>query len=90
MAEDTITGKGENDNILYGNRGNDDISGGSGDHFIQGDADNDNLEGNDGNDYVQGGSGIDIINGGPGNDTLISSFVTASTTIRDFEHHHMW
>ena len=48
-------------------------------------ADNDNLEGNDGNDYVQGSSGIDTINGGPGNDTLISSFVTASTTIRDFE-----
>src|SRR6476469_5573254 len=84
MADDTITGKGENDN-LYGNGGNDDISGGSGDDFIQGDADNDNLEGNDGNDYVQGGSGIDNINGGPGNDTLISSFVTASTTIRDFE-----
>ena len=57
----------------------------SGDDFIQGDADNDKLEGNDGNDYVQGGSGIDIINGGPGNDTLISSFVTGSTTIRDFE-----
>ena len=84
MADDTNTGKGENDN-LYGNGGNDDISGGSGDDFIQGDADNDNLEENDGNDYVQGGSGIDTINGGPENDTLISSFVTASTTIRDFE-----
>jgi Ca2+-binding RTX toxin-like protein len=84
MADDTIKGKGENDN-LYGNGGNDDISGGSGDDFIQGDADNDNLNGNDGNDYVQGGSGIDTINGGPGNDTLISSFVTASTSVRDFE-----
>ena len=84
LSDDTIKGKGENDN-LYGNGGNDDISGGSGDDFIQGDADNDNLNGNDGNDYVQGGSGIDTINGGPGNDTLISSFVTASTTVRDFE-----
>ena len=84
LSDDTIKGKGENDN-LYGNGGNDDISGGSGDDFIQGDADNDNLNGNDGNDYVQGGSGIDTINGGPGNDTLISSFVTASNTVRDFE-----
>jgi Ca2+-binding RTX toxin-like protein len=85
LSDDTIKGKGENDN-LYGNGGNEDISGGSGDDFIQGDADNDNLKGNDGNDYVQGGSGIDTINGGLGNDTLISSFVTASTTVRDFEH----
>jgi Ca2+-binding RTX toxin-like protein len=84
LSDDTIKGKGENDN-LYGNGGNDDISGGPGDDFIQGDADNDNLKGNDGNDYVQGGSGTDTINGGSGNDTLISSFVTASTTVRDFE-----
>jgi Ca2+-binding RTX toxin-like protein len=84
LSDDTIKGKGENDN-LYGNGGDDGISGGSGDDFIQGDADNDNLKGDDGNDYVQGGSGIDTVNGGPGNDTLISSFVTASMTIRDFE-----
>ena len=84
LSDDTIKGKGENDN-LYGNGGDDDIRGGSGDDFIQGDADNDNLKGDDGNDYVQGGSGIDTVNGGPGNDTLISSFVTASMTIRDFE-----
>jgi large repetitive protein len=84
MADDKIKGNGANDN-LYGNGGNDEISGGSGDDFIQGDADNDNLNGNDGNDYVQGGSGIDTIGGGPGNDTLISSFLTASTTVRDFE-----
>jgi Ca2+-binding RTX toxin-like protein len=84
MADDKIKGNGANDN-LYGNGGNDEISGGSGDDFIQGDADNDILNGNDGNDYVQGGSGIDTISGGPGNDTLISSFLTASTTVRDFE-----
>ena len=84
MNDDTITGKGENDN-LFGIEGNDDISGGSGNDFIQGDSGNDVLKGDDGNDYVQGGSGLDSIDGGPGNDTLISSFITGSTTVRDFE-----
>ncbi len=28
---------------------------------------------------------LDTIDGGPGNDTLISSFITGSTTVRDFE-----
>ncbi len=84
MTDDTIKGKGENDN-LFGIGGNDDISGGTGNDFIQGDSGNDNLTADDGNDYVLGGSGIDILNGGSGNDTLISSFITGSTTVRDFE-----
>ncbi len=84
MNDDTIKGKGANDN-LYGISGDDDISGGPGSDFIQGDSGNDNLKGDDGSDYVQGGSGQDTIDGGPGNDTLISSFITGSTTVRDFE-----
>lgn len=84
MTDDTIKGKGESDN-LFGIGGNDDISGGTGNDFIQGDSGNDNMKGDEGNDYVLGGSGIDILDGGPGNDTLISSFVTGSTTVRDFE-----
>ena len=84
MNDDTIKGKGANDN-LYGISGDDDISGGAGSDFIQGDSGNDNLKGDDGSDYVQGGSGQDTIDGGPGNDTLISSFITGSTIVRDFE-----
>jgi len=83
MDDDTIMGKGGSDN-LFGIAGNDDIGGGSGNDFVQGDSGNDNLKGDDGNDYVQGGSGNDIIDGGPGNDTLIASFITNSTTVRDF------
>lgn len=84
MTDDNIKGKGANDN-LFGIGGDDEISGGTGNDFIQGDSGNDNLKGDDGNDYVQGGSGLDIINGGSGNDTLIPSFITGSTTVRDFE-----
>jgi len=83
MDDDTIMGKGGSDN-LFGIAGNDDIGGGSGNDFVQGDSGNDNLKGDDGNDYVQGGSGNDIIDGGSGNDTLIASFITNSTTVRDF------
>ena len=88
MSDDIIRGKGGSDN-LFGIAGNDDISGGSGNDFIQGDSGNDNLKGDEGNDYVQGGSGNDIIDGGLGNDTLISSFITGSTTVRDFEPDNM-
>jgi Ca2+-binding RTX toxin-like protein len=84
MDADLISGKDGNDD-LFGIVGDDDIMGGLGDDFIQGDEGNDKLYGNDGNDLVQGGAGNDTIDGGPGNDTLIASFVTGSTTIRDFE-----
>jgi Ca2+-binding RTX toxin-like protein len=83
MSDDIIEGKGGNDN-LFGITGDDDISGGSGNDFIQGDSGDDNLKGDGDNDLVQGGAGNDTINGGSGNDTLIASFVTGSTTLRDF------
>jgi Ca2+-binding RTX toxin-like protein len=84
MYDDLISGKDGNDN-LFGVVGDDEINGGPSDDFIQGDEGNDNLYGNDGNDLVQGGAGNDTVDGGAGNDTLIPSFVTGSTTIRDFE-----
>jgi len=84
VNDDSILGKGGKD-TLNGGGGNDVIHGGSDDDFIVGDLGNDNLDGNDGNDMVQGGAGADKISGGSGDDVLMASFVTGSSSIRDYE-----
>lgn len=83
VNDDKIYGQGGKD-TLNGGGGNDVIRGGSDDDFIVGDLGNDNLEGNNGNDIIQGAAGADKISGGSGNDVLMASFVTGSTSIRDY------
>ncbi|WP_278247628.1 beta strand repeat-containing protein, partial [Teichococcus deserti] len=59
---DVITGGSSTSDLkLYGNDGNDTLTGGLG---------NDTLDGGAGNDWLIGGLGNDIISGGIGNDTL--------------------
>ena len=67
------------DDILYGNRfdeelngysGNDTIFGMIGDDVILGNGGDDLLNGGVGNDIIEGGGGEDIINGGSGNDQV--------------------
>ncbi len=79
-----LTGTNRDDTLyLYGNGGNDKISGDPGDDLIQGDPGDDTLNGNDGNDMILGGTGGDKIDGGNGDDYLVSSYVIGSTSISD-------
>ncbi|MEP3440976.1 MAG: Hint domain-containing protein [Sulfitobacter sp.] len=67
--EDTIFGEDGNDN-LSGGFGNDLIDGGADDDTIDGGSGNDTLIGGDGRDVVAGGAGSDDLSGGSGADTL--------------------
>lgn len=55
---------------LFGEGGNDAITGTSADDVLDGGDDNDRLVGNAGNDVVYGGNGEDYLAGGAGNDVL--------------------
>ncbi len=54
---------------LFGNIGQDNLTGGSNNDTLIGGAGNDNLVGNNGNDLLSAGSGIDTLLGGAGDDT---------------------
>lgn len=56
---------------LYGNAGNDTISGSGGVDLIDGGAGTDSLSGNGGNDAIYGQAGKDTLRGGDGNDRLL-------------------
>jgi hypothetical protein len=58
--------------VLYGNAGNDTLTGGSGADILVGGDGNDTLSGNNGRDLLIGGLGADILNGGNGDDLLIA------------------
>ncbi|MEX3011303.1 M10 family metallopeptidase [Hoeflea sp. TYP-13] len=55
---------------LYGNSGNDTLTGGNGDDFIAGGDDNDLLTGGGGNDTLVGDGGADQFSGGDGDDWI--------------------
>jgi Ca2+-binding RTX toxin-like protein len=59
-----------NDSVIYGQGGDDTLSGGIGDDTLEGGDDADTLTGNGGHDILLGGTGIDTLNGGDGADTL--------------------
>ncbi len=56
---------------IYGNGGNDVISGGAGPELIYGGFGNDVINGGDGQDELYGEAGIDTLSGGGGNDLII-------------------
>jgi hypothetical protein len=77
-----IHGLGGNDRItiapkitigadLYGDAGNDRLTGGSGNDVLVGGDGNDTLAGSAGNDVLIGGAGIDKLTGGAGDDLLV-------------------
>lgn len=69
---DIITlGTGVIGSTLYGEGGNDSITGGSGSDTIIGGGGNDTLHGNAGADSINGGAGNDLIYGDGGSDTLV-------------------
>ncbi len=64
------TQRSENDDLLRGGKGNDNILGGSGDDTLKGGKGDDRLVGGDGGDTLKGGKGDDRLIGGDGGDTL--------------------
>jgi len=69
-----IIGTGNND-IIYGNGGDDHIVGSNSQDKLYGGEDRDWLEGGDGDDKLYGDNGDDLLNGGTGQDELISLLV---------------
>lgn len=56
--------------VVFGQSGNDQITGGPGNESLFGDLGSDTLIGGGGNDYLSGGDDADIVQSGPGNDFL--------------------
>ncbi|MGD1806217.1 trypsin-like serine protease [Dapis sp. BLCC M126] len=69
-GNDDIFGSDFSDDSLFGNRGNDFISGLGGDDFLFGGKDDDTINGGDGNDFMSGNIGNDFLFGGDGDDFL--------------------
>ena len=65
----TVYGEGGNDS-LTGDEGNDILYGGSGEDTLYGEKGNDVLYGEEGNDKLYGGAGDDLLDGGVGDDKL--------------------
>jgi trimeric autotransporter adhesin len=61
----------EDDDVIFGGVGSDNLSGLGGNDTLFGLGGNDLLHGNEGNDNLYGGSGADILDGGTGNDIMI-------------------
>ncbi len=64
-------GNGDDDDILFGDAGNDRVDGGAGNDQIFGGEGNDTLIGGLGDDTINGGNGDDDIQGDAGNDVLL-------------------
>lgn len=56
---------------MFGESGNDNLTGGAGKDFLSGGIDNDTMNGGGGNDWLESGSGNDSLIGGLGDDVLI-------------------
>ena len=72
-GDDFIKCSGDTGVVVFGLRGNDEITGGDGDDFLNGNDGDDTLNGGNGNDTLNAGvySGNDTLNGGDDNDILI-------------------
>ena len=80
---------------MYGQNGDDVVTGEAGDDYVYGDAGNDIVDGGDGRDYVYGGAGDDVLRGGPGvndylsgdagNDTYQFAAGDGNTTISNYD-----
>ena len=73
------------DDTLSGGDGRDILLGGSGNDTIRGNDDGDILLGDSGDDTLVGGLGDDSLTGGTGSDTFVFTANTGSDTINDFD-----
>ncbi|MEL0590623.1 MAG: calcium-binding protein [Planktothrix rubescens PR222] len=69
-GNDTVIGSADGE-LIFGNEGQDSISGGAGNDTLFGSKDNDQLDGGTGNDSIPANLGDDVIRSGDGNDTLL-------------------
>lgn len=65
-----LPGAGPDDDLVFGEEGNDRLFGEAGDDTIFGGSGNDQIDGGDGDDRLFGGDGNDVIRGGVGNDFI--------------------
>jgi Ca2+-binding RTX toxin-like protein len=70
VDDDKVMKGGRGNDNLHGGSGHDSIYGGRGHDMLQGSDGNDQLYGEDGNDRLYGGSGQDSLRGGDGDDRL--------------------
>ena len=69
-GQDTLIGRGQANNLLYGGTGNDLLIGAEAEDFLFGQGGNDRLHGEAGRDFLYGGTGNDTLFGGQGDDVL--------------------
>jgi Ca2+-binding RTX toxin-like protein len=70
--------------LLYGNSGNDKLSGDNANDKLFGGTGDDQLLGGAGNDWLYGGAGIDVLTGGYGADTFVLALGEGTDSITDF------
>jgi Ca2+-binding RTX toxin-like protein len=83
-GNDIINGNG-GDDIIFGGAGVDVLSGGIGDDIIFNGAGTDTVTGGDGDDVIWGGAGTDTLSGNAGNDTFGFIAGNGLDTITDFD-----
>ena len=69
-GNDTFSHSGTYSVVIYGGKGNDQITGGSNNDILAGEEDNDTINGQLGDDQLNGGLGDDTLNSHDGNDIL--------------------
>ena len=74
-------GPSEEGSTLYGQRGDDSLSGGDGRDYLWGGKDDDTLRGGAANDYLEGGFGADVLDGGAGFDWAGYELSDAGVTV---------
>lgn len=76
----------DDDNVIHGLGGNDNIYGRYGNDSLYGDAGNDVIRGADHNDLIEGGAGSDVLTGGKHLDDFVfgASAARGADVIRDF------
>lgn len=84
-GDDQLIGNPNQDNFLFGWRGNDSLSGGIGNDTIHGGTGNDSLDGGNGNDTLDGGAGSDYLYGGSGNDTYLFNRGSGSDRVSSYD-----
>ncbi|MBA4315534.1 MAG: hypothetical protein C0422_09435 [Alcaligenaceae bacterium] len=84
-GDDQLIGNPDQDNFLFGWRGNDSLSGGIGNDTIHGGTGNDSLSGESGNDTLDGGAGYDYLYGGSGNDTYLFNRGSGSDRVSSYD-----
>ena len=84
MYDDDLRGarRGERDNKLWGEGGDDNLVGDRGDDELDGGAGNDMLDGGDNDDELTGGPGMDTLTGGEGSDTASWAGSMMGVTVR--------